>query len=287
MIEFKQIIGRGTRLFEGKSYFTVYDFVEAPHHFYDPEWDGEPEEPETPEPRPQPQPCDVCGHRPCICAQEPPPEPCHVCGYSYCRCDTPPRRMVKVKLADGKVRQFQHMISTLFYSPDGRPISAEEFLNNLFGELPNLFKSEDELRTLWSNPLTRRTLLEKLDAAGFGKDELTTLQKLIDAEKSDLFDVLEYVFNSDIKPMTREARVAAAQATIFALLDNKQKEFIEFVLSKYIETGVEELDQEKLPILLTNKYQSLEDAKDILGDVANISRLFIEFQQHLYKQKVA
>jgi predicted nuclease with TOPRIM domain len=82
--------------------------------------------------------------------------------------------------------------------------------------------------------------------------------------------------------MTREARVAAAQATIFALLDNKQKEFIEFVLSKYVETGVEELDQEKLPILLTNKYQSLEDAKDILGDVANISRLFIEFQQHLY-----
>jgi type I restriction enzyme R subunit len=113
------------------------------------------------------------------------------------------------------------------------------------------------------------------------------LQKLIDAEKSDLFDVLEYVFNSDIKPMTREARVAAAQATIFALLDNKQKEFIEFVLSKYIETGVEELDQEKLPILLTNKYQSLEDAKGILGDVANISKLFIEFQQHLYKQKVA
>jgi type I restriction enzyme, R subunit len=71
------------------------------------------------------------------------------------------------------------------------------------------------------------------------------------------------------------------------LNNNKQKEFIEFVFSKYIETGVEELDQEKLPILLTNKYQSLEDAKDILGNVANISKLFIEFQQHLYKQKVA
>ena len=179
------------------------------------------------------------------------------------------------------------MISTSFWSFDGKPISSEEFLNNLFGELPNLFKSEEELRLLWSNPLTRRTLLEKLDQAGFGKDELSALQKLIDAEKSDLFDVLEYVFNSDIKPMTREARVAAAQATIFTLLDNRQKEFIEFVLSKYIETGVEELDQDKLPILLTNKYQSLEDAKSILGDVANISKLFVEFQQHLYKQKVA
>lgn len=99
--------------------------------------------------------------------------------------------------------------------------------------------------------------------------------------------MLEYVFNSDIKPVTREARVAAAQATIFALLNDKQKEFIEFVLSKYIETGVDELDQEKLPVLLLNKYQSLEDAKDFFGEVGNISKLFIEFQQHLYAAKIA
>ena len=153
--------------------------------------------------------------------------------------------------------------------------------------LPNFFKNEEELRTLWSSPVTRKTLLEKLDEAGFGKAELNTLKKLIDAEKSDLFDVLEYVFNSDIIPITREARVTAAKDTIFALLNNKQKEFIEFVLSKYIETGVEELNQEKLPILLTNKYQSLEDAKGVLGDVGSISSLFIEFQKHLYEREVA
>lgn len=293
MIEFKQIVGRGTRLFDGKDFFTIYDFVDAYHHFADPEWDGDALPCEVcgqlvcecqTGPKPPPPPCKVCGQTPCICEKKP-KEPCEICGELKCDCNK--RQKIKVKLKDGKEREIQSMISTSFWSADGRPISAEEFLNNLFGELPNLFKSEDELRTLWSNPITRRTLLEKLDAAGYGKDELTTLQKLIDAEKSDLFDVLEYVFNSDIKPMTREARVAAAQATIFALLDNKQKEFIEFVLSKYVETGVEELDQEKLPILLTNKYQSLEDAKDILGDVANISRLFIEFQQHLYKRKAA
>ena len=291
MIEFKQIVGRGTRLFDGKDFFTIYDFVDAYHHFSDPEWDGEPieEDPCTTCgqipcvcEKQAPKHCPVCGQRPCIC-EKAQPEPCPICGQRPCVCI----KKVKIKLKDGKEREIQHMISTSFWSADGKPISSEEFLNNLFGELPNLFKSEDELRTLWSNPLTRRTLLEKLDAAGFGKDELTTLQKLIDAEKSDLFDVLEYVFNSDIKPMTREARVAAAEATIFALLNDKQREFIAFVLSKYIETGVEELDQEKLPILLTNKYQSLEDAKDILGDVANISKLFIEFQQHLYKQEAA
>jgi type I restriction enzyme R subunit len=105
--------------------------------------------------------------------------------------------------------------------------------------------------------------------------------------KSDLYDVLEYVFNGEYIAMTRETRVAAAQATIFALLNDKQKEFIEFVLSKYIETGVEELEQDKLPILLTNKYHSLEDAKAILDNAANISKLFIEFQQYLYKQDAA
>ncbi|MEI6594161.1 MAG: DEAD/DEAH box helicase family protein [Bacteroidota bacterium] len=272
MIEFKQIVGRGTRLFDGKEFFTIYDFVDAYHHFADPEWDGEPilEEPITLKYYPQ-EPSTPIDSNELQEGGEPKEK----------------RKRIKIKLRDGKERDIQFMISTTFWSADGKPISVEEFLHNLFGTLPNFFKSEEELRTIWSNPLTRKTLLEKLDEAGFGKDELNTLQKLIDAEKSDLFDVLEYVFNSDIKPITRETRVAAAQATIFALLNDKQKEFIEFVLSKYIETGVEELDQEKLPILLTNKYQSLEDAKDILGDVANISSLFIEFQKHLYQQKVA
>jgi type I restriction enzyme R subunit len=242
MIEFKQIVGRGTRLFEGKEFFTIYDFVDAYHHFADPEWDGEPLEPESPAvPKPPKEPSE-------------PEEPM---GDGDEGEAGEKRKKIKIKLRDGKEREIQHMMSTSFWSADGKPISVEEFLENLFGALPEFFTTEEELRTLWCNPLTRRILLEKLDAAGFGCEELGTLQKLIDAEKSDLFDVLEYVFNSDTVPMSREARVAAAQATIFALLSDKQKEFIEFVLSKYIETGVDELDQEKLPILLTNKYQSL------------------------------
>ena len=268
MIEFKQIVGRGTRLFDGKEFFTIYDFVDAYKHFSDPEWDGEPLEPESSEvrePKGEYQPKE-------------PKEP----GEPKER-----KQKIKIKLRNGKEREIKYMVSTSFWSADGKPISAEEFLNNLFGELPKLFKDEEELRKLWSNPLTRKTLLENLDAAGFPKDDLLTLQKLVDLEKSDLYDVLEYVFNGDYIAMTREARAKAAEATIFALLNDKQKEFLTFVLSKYVETGVDELDQEKLPILLTNKYQSLEDAKEILGDVANISRLFVEFQEHLYNQRVA
>ena len=271
IIEFKQIIGRGTRLFDGKEFFTIYDFVDAYHHFADPEWDGEPEEPET-----------TGDDKPKGPYKPKEPEDPQVKDGESER-----RIKAKIKLKDGKEREIRHIISTSFWSADGTPISAEEFLHSLFGTLPDFFKSEEELRLLWSDPLTRKTLLEKLDEAGFGREELTTLQKLIDAEKSDLFDVLEYVFNSDIKPITREARVAAAQATIFALLNDKQKEFIEFVLSKYIETGVEELDQEKLPILLTSKYQSFEDAGEVLGDLTKVKDLFIEFQKYLYERRVA
>ena len=287
MIEFKQIVGRGTRLFDGKEFFTIYDFVDAYKHFSDPEWDGEPLEDEPCKicgqnpcqcEKPTPKPCSECGESPCVCVK-PEPEPCEKCGQRPCVC----KKKVKIKLKNGKEREIQHMVSTSFWSADGKPISAEEFLHNLFGELPKLFKDEEELRTLWSNPLTRKTLLENLDAAGFPKDDLLTLQKLMDMEQSDLYDVLEYVFNGDYVAMTRDARATAAQSSLFTSLNNQQKEFIQFVLSKYVEMGVDELDQDKLPILLTNKYQSLQDAQEVLGDALAIRKLFIQFQAHLYE----
>src|SRR5687768_8581719 len=113
MIEFKQIIGRGTRLYDGKDYFTIYDFVKAHHHFNDPEWDGEPIEPEpTPKDQPYPLP-----HDPRIKGMhEKPPA------------DYVKRQRIKVKLADGKARTIQHMMVTSFWHPDGTPMSAQQFL---------------------------------------------------------------------------------------------------------------------------------------------------------------
>ena len=265
IIEFKQIIGRGTRLFDGKEFFTIYDFVNAYHHFADPEWDGEPL---TPEPRGTKE--EKATYKPKDDKDE----------------DGEKRKKIKVKLRDGKEREIQHTICTSFWSADGIPISAEDFLIKLFGTLPDFFKNEEELRSIWSNPLTRKTLLNKLDEAGYGQEKLTTLQKLIDAEKSDLFDVLEYVaFN--IPPITRELRVVATKADILAGLNEKQKEFVEFVLSKYVESGVEELDQEKLPMLLALKYHAISDATEILGGVDKIKLTFIDFQKLLYAKKAA
>ena len=188
-------------MYDGKAFFTIYDYVNAYHHFADPEWDGEPipDEPKVYKTQSLPGPGPE---------EPPPPEP-----------GAPHRTKIKIKLRDGKEREIQHMISTSFWSADGKPISAEEFLINLYGSLPTFFKSEEELRAIWSNPITRKTLLNRLADAGYGKEELSTLQKLIDAEKSDLFDVLEYVSFS-IKPITREVRVATSQSAIFAHLDN-------------------------------------------------------------------
>mgnify|MGYP006425809183 CR=1 FL=1 len=285
MIEFKQIIGRGTRLFDDKDYFTIYDFVKAYRKFDDPAWDGEPVDPEPPGSKPQPEPCDKCGHSPCICPQEPPPEPCPVCGYSYCRCDDPPRQMTKVKLADGKVRQFQHMINTSFWSPDGKPISAEEFLRSLFGTLPQLFKDEDELRAIWSKPGTRKKLLAELTEKGFAKQQLAEFQRTLEAESSDLYDVLAYIaFQSTI--VERQERAERAKIH-FNDYDPKQQEFLDFVLSQYVKQGVDELDDTKLGNLLTLKYDAIGDAKKELGDIASIREMFIGFQTYLYNEKEA
>ena len=268
MIEFKQIIGRGTRLYDGKEYFTVYDFVKAYAHFSDPEWDGEPLEPEVPTPRP-PGPEPGPGGEP----PEPPgPEP----GGG--------RKMLKVTLADGKVRQFQHMISTSFWGPDGTPLSTEEFLQQLFGDLPEFFSDEEQLREIWSHPDTRRKLLEGLSEKGYASQQLAEIRKLISADQSDLFDVLAYIAFA-LAPVTREERVIEHKDLIFSHYDDKQQAFLDFVLTQYINVGVTELDGEKLPALLDLKYQGIHDAQEQLGEISKIRGLFLGFQKHLFRSE--
>lgn len=268
MIEFKQIIGRGTRLYEGKDYFTIYDFVKAHLHFSDPEWDGEPVDPEPPTgpgtPR-TPKLCEVCGQIPCICEK------------------VPRRKKIKVKLADGKARDIQHMMMTTFWHPDGTPMSAQQFMEMLFGKLPEFFKNEAELRVLWSSPDTRSRLLQGLAEKGFGGQQLAEMQKIIDAEKSDIFDVLAYVAYA-MPPETREVRATNAKVYINTRFSAKQQVFLDFVLSHYVTVGVEELSQEKLTPLLRLKYNnSIADAVADLGNPEEIGKVFAGFQKYLYQ----
>lgn len=265
MIEFKQIIGRGTRMFDGKHFFTIIDFVNAYHLFNDPEWDGEPVKPETPDPRvppPRPKPDD--------------PKPIEDPS------DPEPKTKLRVKLSDGKVRELQTMSSTYFYV-DGKPISAEDFLKRLFNtiKLPELLESEEKLRTLWANPMTRRELLQKLENVGCHRDDLEKLQELIHAEDSDLFDVLEYIAYAK-EPVSRAARVETNQDNIYNLIGPAQREFVEYVLRNYVRNGVDELDLSNLSNVLVAKYGSLHAAQEELGSASEIQRAFMEFQGQLY-----
>lgn len=290
MIEFKQIIGRGTRMYDGKDYFTVYDFVKAHHNFADPEWDGEPLDVE---------PCKECGNTPCSCekggggggsgscevcgqspckCRKPPPDPCPTCGQRPCACV----EKIVITLSDGKTRTIKHVSSTLYWSPEGKPITAKEFVERMFGDLPKFFKDEDQLRQIWGDPLTREKLLEDLAEAGYDEEKLDSMKRLIDAPDSDVYDVLAYVAYA-LETQSRKQRVDAAKPAISAAYTNyKQQQFIEFVLDKYVEEGVGELAASKMKGLITLKYNTITDAAAELGSPAQIRETFIGFQKYLY-----
>ncbi len=312
MIEFKQIVGRGTRMYEGKDFFTLYDFVKAHHNFADPEWDGEPEPPK--------EPCTQCNNNPCSCEKE----PCGVCGFSPCGCPSlcpecgmelcecpaklcqecetnpcvcPPKacpvceatpcecekkEKIVIKLNDGKTRQIQHISSAMYWSPEGKPITAKEFVERMFDDLPQFFENEDKLRAIWSDPTTREKLLSDLSEAGYDGEKLDSMKDLIDAKDSDVYDVLAFVAYA-AETRTRLERVQQAQPAIAkAFADYKQQEFIDFILQKYIADGVQELAQSKMRSLIELKYNTISDAAAEFGSPAAIRETFIGFQKHLY-----
>ena len=258
MIEFKQIIGRGTRLNDDKSHFNIIDFVGAYRNFLDPDWDGtsidDNEEDEKKKKK--------------IIQRNPPVNPT--------------REKIKIKLSPNKEIEIQSMETNLFLY-DGQTITAKEFIQKLFNtlSLPAFFNDEEELKKIWSSPITRSELLRKLNDNGFTTEDLKNIQKLIEAEKSDLYDVLEYIAFTK-RPITRQARVENSESKIYNELSDNQKEFIQFILIKYIEGGVEELGIDRLSDLLKLKYQGILEGQQALGNIDAIKKLFIGFQKHLY-----
>jgi type I restriction enzyme R subunit len=263
MIEFKQIVGRGTRLFDGKEYFTIHDFEGAYQHFLDPEWDGEPMDPVSAGPK---------GPGGGPDSGDPPKDP-----------KDPGERPEKVviKLADGKARTIQHISATSFWGPDGRPLSAAEFIQSLFGKAPELFRDEDELRRLWGVPETRKALLGALAEAGFGLEPLTEMARIIDAPDSDIFDVLAYVAFA-LPPVSRAERVETRKSEVLDGYDAALRAFLDFVLGQYVAQGVGELDQDKLPRLLELRYDSVSEGAAALGGVPKVRDAFVDAQRALF-----
>jgi type I restriction enzyme, R subunit len=270
MIEFKQIIGRGTRTFEGKDYFTIYDFVKAHERFEDDEWDGDPADViiDPPGGREGPQ---TPGAPPQGPDGTPPPG-------NGGDGPQPPAEMLEIELADGHI---VNIAASTFWGPDGKPMSAKDFIERMFGELPDLFKDEDELRALWGDPDTRTALIERLAERGYDALVLMQIRAAIMAEKSDLFDVLAYVAYAS-EPMTREARAEQGTVEIGLAYDEKLAAFLNYVLGQYVETGVEDLDRSKLPDYLKIKFGTFAEGARELGGAEVVAGAFVGFQKHLY-----
>ncbi|WDS37222.1 type I restriction endonuclease subunit R [Pseudoxanthomonas sp.] len=269
MIEFKQIIGRGTRTFDGKDFFTIYDFVKAYAHFSDPEWDGEPLPPEAPgQPRPPRDPEDIA---------YPPHGPTG--GDSV---EEPPRpEKVVVRLSDGNVRRIRYVGATTYWW-QGRMITAQEFMDQLFGDLGQLVTSEDELRDVWSDPERREAFMRRLTELGYDSDRLEDMRRLIDAPNSDIFDVLGYV-RFTLAPLARSQRVRSARETGMDGYEREMRSFLDYVLGAYELNGIGELAPNKVGDFLRIRYGGINDAKRSLGSVEAIRSAFVGIQRHLFR----
>lgn len=303
MIEFKQIIGRGTRLYDHKDHFTLYDFVKAYAHFEDKEWDGDPD------------PCAVCGELACLCAASPcshcnqqpcvcPPPVCKQCATHPCICepdrdadhnpahcevcDAAPcqclkQQTIQVSLSANRKLQLTNMIVTEFIGVDSKPMTAEQYLQQFYQDLPHFFQDEDELRRLWRQPDTRQNLLEGLQAKGYSDSALQQVAQLLNAEHSDLFDVLVHLAY-ELPLKTRTQRVAEHKARIQQGYNYHQRSFIDFILSHYIDHGVSELAPDKLKRFINLKYQGVRDMPAELGNAAGVRQLFNQVQERLYER---
>ncbi|MBT5230235.1 MAG: hypothetical protein HOM11_08150 [Methylococcales bacterium] len=244
-------------------------FVKAHHNFADPEWDGDPIDEEPSEPRPKPglptggDDGELGGET--SGGPEPKPE------------------KITIQLSDGKARQIQHISSAMYWSPEGRPITAKEFVERMFDDLPQFFENEDKLREIWSDPTTREKLLLDLSEAGYDAEKLDSMKDLIDAKDSDVYDVLAFVAYA-AETRTRLERVKQAKLSIAKAYSNyKQQEFIRFILGKYVEDGVQELAAAKLKNLIELKYNTISDAAAEFGSPSVIRETFVGFQRFLYE----
>jgi len=266
MIEFKQIIGRGTRTFEGKNYFTVYDFVKAHAKFDDPQWDGDPADIIL-DPPGDPKVKKPDGNPPDTPPDVPPDD------HAVLK-----KPMIEIKLADDHIIT---IAATTFWGPDGKPISAQDFIKRMFGELPELFRDEDDLRAQWSDPDTRKALLERLAERNYDAAMLEMVRDALSAKGSDMFDVLCHVAYSNLM-RTREHRAQTGKRRIEGAYDPKMAAFLNYVLDSYVAQGEQNLDRSKMIDFAKLRYGTAKECGAALGGMTAVVDAFIGFQRHLY-----
>ena len=252
MVEFRQIIGRGTRTYSGKPYFKIYDFTGATENFKDDDW----WRPDVPCPKcgenpcvcekPEHRLCPVCGKSPCVCEKI-----CPKCGMprGECICEKPPQREVEVKLSSGRD------ISAVWESYvffDDEMMQIKDFLERFVSAVKNATESPDALRAKWCAEESRKEFLEAIADAGFSIESLLDVQKYAGLQEYDVLDVmLDLAYN--VRPVTRAMRVERLAAAIDAMPEPRKK-FAEIVLSNYVQDGVWKLNRATFADVLNQLY---------------------------------
>ncbi|WP_272149956.1 EcoAI/FtnUII family type I restriction enzme subunit R [Tenacibaculum aiptasiae] len=271
IVEFKQIIGRGTRVFDGKDFFTIIDFVGATNLFYDP-WDGEEDES-----------TDIVidgDENGGVYMPKPPREPI----VREPRDPYERKEKLIIDLPNGRKVKVTD-IDTRYIDEHGKPLTVREFLEKLVGQLPAIYKDEKHLREIWANPDTRVELLKQLGDLGFDTEQLNDLRNIIASPECDIFDVLSHIsFASDL--ITRKQRVAKVKGNweFFEVYKKVEaREFLEFVLKHYEDYGIAELQRDKLGDLVKLKLGTPKDAKMAFGDMKTLLGAYYQLQENIYK----
>ena len=281
IVEFKQILGRGTRLFEGKYYFTLYDFVGAHQAFLEGEndWDGDPY-------------CPICGNYPCTCNKKPGssgggrrphiPQPCPVCGNMPCTCPGgQPKKKIVVHLSEDRTLELETNWTEKFQMGE-ELLTIGDLIERLFGDLPLFFNSQEDLRKQWENPATRQALLTQLEREGYAEEKLDMIRRVLCMEKCDLFDVLMFLAYKTT-PLEREKRVELVRQDYVKKEKQEQQQFLALIMDHYVREGFKELQMENLKEYIRIQYGSPVDAVEHLHmQPAQISQYYLNFQHQLY-----
>ncbi|EDO7597725.1 DEAD/DEAH box helicase [Campylobacter coli] len=262
IIEFKQIIGRGTRVYEGKDFFTIIDFVGATKLFYDPKWDGEQVKDEDKEDK-----SEIWGKQ--------------NKNESDKTKETESKKAITVHLKGTKLKVLD--INTSYLGSNGKPLSTKEFLEFLIGKLAEYYDDEVKLREIWSKQETRLNFLKTLEKDGVDENALKDLGEIFDKKDCDIYDVLAHLsFNTEIK--TRQERVLQVEKSEFLKRFQKEKalKFIEFLLGRYQQYGIKDFDEGLAPLIELSSLGNVKEIVSEFGGVENLKQSVDDLQRELY-----
>ena len=276
MTEFKQIIGRGTRINEdyGKFWFTIMDFKKATELFADPNFDGDPVQIYEPTGNQPPVPPDDDLPDDGSLPPDTPPEPPFPPGK-------PPIPRIKY-FVGGEVTVYVVAERVQYYGPDGKLIT-ESLKDYTRRAVHREFASLDHFLRRWSSANKKKALLEELETQGV---LLEALAEEVGKKQGKVFDPFDLICHIafDRPPLSRKERAEQVRKRdVFAKYGEQARAVLDALLEKYADTGIEAI--EDIKILTLDPFSRLGTAPELInafgGKPAYLQAVH-ELEQQLY-----